>query len=253
MIEQNLAIKTADGVLDTFVCQPDEGGPHPLVIIYMDAPGIRQELRDMASRLASVGYVVALPNLYYRVGTEGNYGYDLSKIRTDDSHQQKMHDCRLSLTNAGIVADTQSMLGPLRALDGVAQGPIGCIGYCMSGQFVVAVAAALGDDVAAIASFYGVGIVSDAPDSPHLQADKVRADSYLAFASDDPWVPANVLETLPGVIDKTGWRARIEVYPNTSHGFAFPARADYSRAAGERHWARIFALLARNLKREAGA
>ncbi len=108
MIEQNLEIKTTDGVVDTFVCQPEEGGPHPLIILYMDAPGIRQELRDMASRLASVGYVVALPNLYYRIGTEGNYGYDLTKIRTDDSHLKQMHFCRMSLTNSGIVADTAS-------------------------------------------------------------------------------------------------------------------------------------------------
>lgn len=247
MIEQNLNIETADGVLDTFVCHPDEGGPHPLVIMYMDAPGIRQELRDMASRLASVGYVVALPNLYYRIGTEGNYGYDLSRIRTDESHGKRMHECRLSLTNAGVVADTESMHGPLRALPAVASGPFGCIGYCMSGQFVVSIGARFGADVAAVASFYGVGIVSDAPDSPHLEASQIRAETYLAFASDDPWVPDSVLTSLPEIIESSGWRARIEVYPETTHGFAFASRADYKRQAGERHWERIFALMGRNL------
>jgi len=247
MIEQELLVKTPDGTLDTFVCHPDEGGPHPIVIIYMDAPGIRNELREMASRLASVGYFVALPNLYYRLGREGEYGYDLAKIRSDDAHQKRMHECRLSLNSAGIVSDTESLLPALRELPAAADGPIGCVGYCMSGKFVMAVAAALTDQVAAIASFYGVGIVSDEPDSPHREVNKISADTYLAFASDDPWVPAAVLEALPGIIANSGWRARIEMYPDTGHGFAFPARPDYKRWAGERHWERIFSLMKRNL------
>ncbi|MFK7966075.1 MAG: dienelactone hydrolase family protein [Burkholderiaceae bacterium] len=247
MLEQEIVVKTPDGTLDTFVVQPEENGPHPVIVIYMDAPGIRDELREMASRLASVGYLVALPNLYYRVGREGHYGYDLTKIRSDESHQKRMHECRLSLTNAGIVSDTEALLPALRALPGAADGPIGCVGYCMSGKFVIAVAAALGTQVAAIASFYGVGIVSDEPDSPHHDAAKVTAETYLAFASDDPWVPGEVLEALPGIIKQTGWNARIEMYPDTTHGFAFPSRADYNQAAGERHWERIHSMMARNL------
>ena len=115
MVEQEILVSTPDGKLDTFVCHPDEEGPHPIVVIYMDAPGIRDELREMASRLASVGYVVALPNLYYRIGREGHYGYDFAKIRSDDAHQKRMHECRLSLTNATIVSDTESLLPALRA------------------------------------------------------------------------------------------------------------------------------------------
>lgn len=247
MVEQELLVNTPDGTLDTFVCHPDEEGPHPIVIIYMDAPGIRDELREMASRLASAGYVVALPNLYYRIGREGHYGYDFAKIRTDDAHQKRMHECRVSLTNAGMVSDTESLLPALRALPAAADGPIGCVGYCMSGAFVVAVAAAFGDQIAAIASFYGVGIVSEEADSPHLDAKKISAETYLAFASDDPWVPADVLKALPGIIVESGWRARIEMYSDTKHGFAFPTRADYQRWAGERHWERIFSLMKRCL------
>ncbi len=247
MIEQEIELKTAEGVLDTFIVRPDEGGPHPAIIIYMDAPGIRQELRDMASRLATAGYVVALPNLYYRIGTEGNYGYALDQIRTDDAQLKRMHDCRLSLSNAGVVADTSHLLKALAAHPGVAPGPIGCVGYCMSGSFVVAVAAEFGKQIAAIASFYGVGIITDAPDSPHLRAGEVSAQTYLAFASDDPWVPATVLEELPGIIEKTAWPARIEIYPDTGHGFAFPQRTEFNRTAGERHWERIFSLMKKNL------
>lgn len=243
MQESVVELTTEDGILDTFVCRPDGEGPWPAVIMYMDAPGMRDELRDMASRLATVGYVVLLPNLYYRVGREGGYGFDRALIRTDDAHRERMHECRLSLTNAGIVADTRHLLDHIRADPTVAGGRVGAIGYCMSGQFVVSVAAHYPEAFGAVASFYGVGIVTDEPDSPHRQVERIQAQTYLAFADEDPWVPDSVLQRLPGIIESSGWRARIEVYPGTTHGFAFKERPDYNRAAAERHWERIFELM----------
>ena len=85
MREVEIGIQTTDGIMDTFICYPEEGGPFPAVIMYMDAPGIREELRDMARRIGTVGYFVLLHNLYYRSGREGDYGFDLSRIRSDDS------------------------------------------------------------------------------------------------------------------------------------------------------------------------
>lgn len=243
MIESVVELGTADGVLDTFVCRPSDAGPWPVVIMYMDAPGMRDELRSMASRLATVGYYVMLPNLYYRIGREGGYGFDRSLIRSDEAHRERMHACRLSLSNAGVVADTRHLLDHAWSDPAAAAGRAAVIGYCMSGSFVVAAAAAYPDEIDAVASFYGVGLVTDAADSPHLQASRIRARTYLAFADEDPWVPAHVLERLPSIIASAGWPAEIEVYPGTTHGFAFAERADYSRAAAERHWERIFALL----------
>lgn len=247
MKETQTVITTRDGDLDTFIVHPDEHGPHPVVVMYMDAPGIRQELRDMASRLATAGYYVMLPNLYYRIGTEGNCGYDLDKIRTDDSHNQRMHACRQSLTNEMMVDDTRYLLDYRLNDPAAASGPAGCVGYCMSGSFVCAVGAAYPDSFAAVASFYGVGIITDQDDSPHLRAADIAGETYLAFASDDPWVPESILAELPTVIEQSGWNARIEVYPDTGHGFAFAQRADYKRWAGERHWERVIALMRRNL------
>jgi len=89
MLEREETITTRDGAMDCFICQPEEGGPHPAVILYMDAPGIREELRDMARRLGTVGYYVILPNLYYRVGREGAYGFDLARIREDDAVRRR--------------------------------------------------------------------------------------------------------------------------------------------------------------------
>ncbi len=248
MREVEIGIQTADGTMDTFICHPEEGGPFPAVILYMDAPGIREELRDMARRIGTVGYFVVLPNLYYRRGREGDYGFDLSRIRSDDSEREKMFDVMRTLTNARVVADTRPILDLLRSENQAAAGPVGCVGYCMSGQFVISVAAAYTDVFAAIASYYGVGIITDAEDSPHLMAGKITGEVYLAFASDDPYVPQSVVDALPETMRAAGVTHRIEIYPDSEHGFAFPQRPAYNKAAAERHWERMFALFDRRLR-----
>ena len=246
MREYEAEIVTADGAMDAFVCHPEEGGPFPPVIMYMDAPGIREELRDMARRIGTVGYFVLLPNLYYRSGREDNYGFDRARIRSDDGEREKMFAVMNTLTNAGVVADTAPMLAFVRG-EAQAGGAMGCVGYCMSGQFVVSVAAAYPDDFAAIASYYGVRIMTEAEDSPHLTFARVKGEMYLAFASDDPWVGPEILEALPGALEAAGGTYRVEIYPETQHGFAFPSRAVYVKAAAERHWERMLALFARRL------
>ncbi len=248
MREVEIGIQTPDGTMDTFICHPEEGGPFPAVIMYMDAPGIREELRDMARRIGTVGYFVLLPNLYYRRGREGDYGFDLSRIRSDDSERKKMFDVMRTLTNAGVVADTRPILDVVRSQNQAAAGPVGCVGYCMSGQFVISVAAAYTDVFAAIASYYGVGIITDAEDSPHLTAGKITGEVYLAFASDDPYVPQSVPDALPKIMSAAGVKHRIEIYPDSEHGFAFPKRPAYNKAAAERHWERMFALFDRRLR-----
>ena len=166
MNEYEVEIDTGAGKMDTFICHPEENGPHPVVIIYMDAPAIREELRDMARRMCTAGYYVALPNLYYREGREGSYGFDYSLLMHDEQHLNRMFALMDSLSNEMIVNDTKPLIETIRNDPAAAAGPIGCTGYCMSGQFVAAVGAAYPDDFAAIASFYGVGILTDKEDSP---------------------------------------------------------------------------------------
>ena len=247
MHEYELEIQTKDGTMDTFVCHPEEEAPFPALIIYMDAPGIRDELRDMARRLGTVGYFVMLPNLYYRTGREGDYGYDLAMIRSDDAERAKMFEIMRTLSNARVVSDTAFLLSAARETATCASGPFGCVGYCMSGQFVVSIGATYANEFAAIASFYGGGIVTDADDSPHLKANKIKGELYLAFASTDEWVPQTLLDKMPGIMESAGVNHRIEIYPDTEHGFAFPQRPGYVKLAAERHWERLFSLFGRRL------
>ena len=248
MQEREVVIQTPDGAMDCYITHPDEGGPHPAVILYMDAPGIREELRDMCRRIGTVGYYVLMPNMYYRTGTEGNYGFDLMKTRDSEDERNKMFAVMNSLTNALVVSDTGPMLQHIRQDAAAAPGPVGCVGYCMSGRYVVSVAAAFPDDFAAVASYYGVGIITDQPDSPHLKADRIKAELYLAFAEQDHYVPDEIVEQLPGVMQAAGANARVEVYPGTDHGFAFPKRPAYVKPAGERHYERMFAMFDRQLR-----
>jgi carboxymethylenebutenolidase len=118
----------------------------------------------------------------------------------------------------------------------------------MSGRFVMAVAAAFADDFAAIAAYYGVGIITEESDSPHLSAAAIQGEVYLAFAEGDVHVPEAVLRALPGIMEQSGVTHRIEIYPGTTHGFAFPARQAYNKPAADRHWERLFDLFDRRLR-----
>ncbi|MEP3247519.1 MAG: dienelactone hydrolase family protein [Sneathiella sp.] len=249
MQERDVIIQTEAGEQDTFVCYPDEGGPFPAVILYMDAPGIREELRDMARRIGTAGYYVVLPNLYYRRGREGAYGFDRARIREDEAERTKMFELMNDATTEKIVADTRSILNFIRSDAQAKEGPVGAVGYCMSGKYIVQVGASYPDDFAALASYYGVGIQTEEANSPHLSAGKIKGELYLAFASEDEYVPPPLLKSIPEEMEKAGVNCRVEVYPDTGHGFAFPQRPVYNKAAAERHWERMLSLFERNLKR----
>jgi carboxymethylenebutenolidase len=242
MVEINCEIRTPDGMIDCFAARPDGDGPFPPVIVYMDAPGIREELRDFTRRIAGQGYFCLLPDLYYRV--QGSR-FDLSK---GEAEVQKMFAVASTLTIPMVMSDTGAMLDYLADNPRVA-GHVGVIGYCMSGRYVVAAAASYPQDIAAVASLYGVGIVTDQADSPHLSADRISAELYLGFAEKDEYVGSNVVSELACALEKSGVKYIMETHPGTEHGFCFPGRGSaYKREAAERVWAAVFDLFERKLK-----
>jgi carboxymethylenebutenolidase len=243
MIETHPDIPTADGAMNTFVVHPEEGGPHPVVLFYMDAPGKREELHDMARRLASVGYVVVLPNLYYRRTRE----FELRE-RTPEA-MAAMFELMNSLTNDLVVRDTEAMLRFVDALPEADGQRIGAVGYCMSGPFVFAAAAAFPDRLQAIAALHPANMVTDRDDSPHRLAPRIRCEAYVGCAEIDKWAPPETVRTLQQAMDAAGMRYRLEWYPGAEHGFTFPQRKGiYHRPSAERHWERLFALFERTLR-----
>jgi carboxymethylenebutenolidase len=239
MIESEQDIATADGAMNTFITHPEDGGPHPLIVFLMDAPGKREELHDMARRLATVGYYVMLPNLYYRRVREFVMAPDKRSEMTGHMN---------SLTNAMVCEDVLACLQVAASDEAAADGPAGLVGYCMSGPFVFAAAAALPEKFGAAASFHGVRLCTEAHDSPHRQAGQIKAELYFGCAETDEWAPREMVEALDEHLRAVGANYVIEWYPGTAHGFVFPNREGiYHKQAAERHWERLLALFKRNL------
>ena len=241
MIERDIDIATADGAMNTFITHPEEQGPHPLVIFYMDAPGKREELHDMARRLGTVGYYVMLPNLYYRRVR----GF---KMGAGEEQRQIMRDHMNSLDRGKILMDTAALLN-FAAQDAAASTTnVGVVGYCMSGPFVLWAAAEYPQQIKAAAAFHGVKMCTDDPQSPHRYADKIRGEVYIGVAETDVYAPPEMITALDQHLKSTSLDYRIEWYPQTHHGFVFPLRqAMYHKPSAERHWERLLQLFARRL------
>ena len=245
MRSQTIDLQTPDGRMETFICHPERGTSHPAVFLLMDAPGIREELRDMARRLATAGYYVLLPNLYYRAGRDTIFGADV--LKDGSAERERMRAVRTKMTIPPVMNDIAAMLAYVDRQAVVAKGAVGCHGYCMSGPYALAAAARFPDRIAAAASFYGTWLVSDAEESPHRSLDKVKGELYIACAEHDDLAPLPMVEELRGLFNKSGTAGELEIYPGVHHGFAFPERWCYDKPAAERHWERLLALYERRL------
>jgi carboxymethylenebutenolidase len=241
VLEREVTIPTKYGALPAFAACPSDAGPFPAVILYMDAPGIREELRNMARRIAKHGYYCLLPDLYYRLGT---LRFDVS--RRNDAMSAVIRSAMSGLTNAAVVDDTAGMISFLDGQEQVSSGPIGCVGHCMSGPFVATVAARFGR-VMASAALYGIDMVTDRPDSPHRLAGQIKGEFYAAFAEIDPGVGPAVVPELKSTLERAGVRHRVDVLEGTHHGFCFAARNDYHAGAAEAVFGTIIEMFERNL------
>jgi carboxymethylenebutenolidase len=241
MIERQLDIATKDGKSTTFIVHPDRGGPHPVILFLMDAPAIREELRDMARRFASSGYYVMLPNLYYRAGVMELGPLDMNP---ESEMRKRMVELMSSLGISMVMDDVEGMLS-FAAKDPAADATrVGTVGYCMSGRFAIC-AADNRRNVKATASIYGVRLVTESDNSPHLIAKRSPAEFYFACAERDHWAPQEMVDQLKKELK--GANGEVEQYPGTDHGFAFPQRPVYNKAAAEQHWERVLSLFHRRL------
>ncbi len=243
MIEHFFDIETADGSMNTFSVHPDgvdPTGPFPVVVFLMDAPGMREELRDMSRRIASNGYYVIAPQLYYRTVREFNL------FETED--RETMMALMDSLSNSMVDADVGACLDHAAADPAADPTRVGTVGYCMSGPFAITAAAAHADRVRAAASIHGVRLATDRDDSPHRRIAETTAEVYVAAAEVDKWAPPELIAEFEAAMVEHRTQGRVEWFPGTEHGFAFRERPSYDKPSSERHWERINALFDRNLR-----
>ena len=237
MVERQVEIQTPEGSMTAFEYHPEEGGPYPIVLYLMDAPSIRPALRDMASRLATAGYYVLLPFLFYRVAP-------YHELDPDEDRRSLMQ----SVTRHGIIPDAEALLDFAAKNDKAdSDGKIGAVGFCMSGPLVMALAQTWPDKVAAIASVHGAWVVTRDDDSPHRQIDQIKAEVYFGWADEDPTATVDEMKIMDQAMADAGINYRIDFMQGAMHGFAPPGGDRYNREAAEKHWERVHAMFRRNL------
>jgi len=241
-----IEIRAADGICPASVFRPEGKGPWPGVIIYMDGPGIRPVLFEMGERLASHGYLVLLPDLFYRAGP-----YEPADVKTlfsDPEKRAARAHLFVSTNNAKAAADTKAFLDYLDSRDDVRGRKLGITGYCMGGGMVLTVAAMYPDRVAAAASFHGGRLATDAEDSPHKGAQKIKARVLVAGADKDQGFPLEQADKLRDALTAARVDHRVEIWPGAFHGWTMKDIPIYNEAAAERHWSEMLALFDQTLK-----
>lgn len=254
MKESTVELRTQDGVMRTFVTHPEEGGPFPPVVLYMDIWGLRAELYDIARRLAAEGFACILPDLYYRLGDGVHTGFRdadgrmISLHRLDPERERQVHAPRATLTGAMVMADTASLLSLIDADDAMRPGPVGSIGWCMGGWLVLAAAGHYPERFQAGASLHGTRLISEAPDSPHLLAAKFRGELYGGFGALDHLSPPAMAAALARLLEPCAVDFRHIVHDGAEHGYALPDRDIYDSRAAARDWEMIHAMFRRRLR-----
>jgi carboxymethylenebutenolidase len=234
MAQQSVEIDTADGTCPAALSIPEGEGPWPAVIMFADAGGMRDTFRQMGQRLSGLGYVVLVPDFYYRHGPYAPV--DMRTAFEKKDTMERVMSMMRGYTADLAVRDAQAFVTYLGALPEKKPGGVGTTGYCMGGRLSLITAANLGADVAAAASFHGGNIAKeDDPDSPHHKAAAIEATVYVGGAIEDQSFPEEQKEVLESALTEAGVAHTIETY-QAHHGFAVPDNASYDEAAGERHW-----------------
>jgi carboxymethylenebutenolidase len=234
MPRTDVTIPADDGACAATLHTPADQGSWPAVILYADAGGVRETFREMADRLAGLGYAVLLPDVYYR--SAGYAPFDLATVFTDPAERERLTTLAASLTTDRIVADARAFLDFLAGRPEVSGTAVGTTGYCMGGRISLIMAGRYPDRVAAAASFHGGRLAAtDDPDSPYLLAGQIRATVHVAAAENDNSFPPDQYERLEQALVTAGVEHTMATYP-AAHGFAVADNPTYDDAAAERHW-----------------
>lgn len=253
MIEQTIGIPTKDGTMRSFVIHPSEGGPFAPIVLYMDIWGIREELREIARRVATVGYACLLPDFYYRQGdgvhseTYRPDGRMVSLHRMNEEEERKVQQPRSQLTGQMVMNDTAALLDFIDGHAAMRDGPVGSLGWCMGGWMVMAVAGVYPGRFQAGASLHGTRPISDKPDSPHLLVDKFRGELYCGFGELDHLTPPSMAEELGKLLEPCAVDYRSQMHRGAEHGYALPDRDIFDAKAAANDWEMIFVMWQRQL------
>ena len=250
VIAEHVDIDAADGTADAVFVHPASGGPHPGVLLYMDAYGIRPALEAHAARLAAGGYCVLVPNVFYRTGRSPVLENLEQLMQSEDRSAlfAQLGPKIQAVTPAAANADAGAWLGFLRDRAEVRDGPIGTVGYCMGGRLALRMAGEFADAVSAAASFHGGGLATHEDDSPHLSAVRAAGELYIGHADNDGSMDPEQMGRLTRALADAHVRHTAELYPGAAHGWTQTDTPAYHEDASERHWMRLLELFGRVLQ-----
>jgi carboxymethylenebutenolidase len=215
---QKTELATDDGTCPTYVFRPTTGaGPWPAVLFFMDGIGIRPALFDIAQRIADGGYVVVMPDVFYRAGAYT--APEPAKLFSDPEFRKTWASTYIASANRdNVMRDTRAVLGFIDRLSDVVQGKVGTTGYCMGGALSLAAAAYYPDRVAAAAAFHPANLATDQPTSPHLLAPKIKGRVLVAGATEDANFPDEQRKKLDDALSAAGVQHTVEKWP-AKHGW----------------------------------
>lgn len=245
MPSEHLDIATPDGVADAYLTSPDDER-HPGVLLLMDAFGLRPQIERMADRIAAHGYTVLAPNLFYRAGRSPVV--DLEGLDDPDQRGKVIEQVMPLMGDLTTERISDDGAAYLKALSERSEGPVAITGYCMGGRVGWRIATAHPERVAALGGFHTGGLVTDAPDSPHLSADELRAEVFLGHADNDRSMTPEHIATVEEALQTANVPHRSELFTGAQHGYTMADTPAYDEQATERHYTELFALLERTLR-----
>ena len=235
---ETITINAGDGTAEAYVARPEGDGPHPGVLFIVDAIGLRPQTKAMADRVAEWGYVVLAPHVFYRGGTADDLA-PKADLMDDDARAAFFTTIRplmAALAPDVVRTDLISYLDALRALPGVAAGPVGVTGYCMGGRLALNAAQARPGDVGAIGIFHAGGLVTDAVTSPHRNLTGITASVLAIHADNDPGLPPEAVAAFDTALAEAGIPHDTSVYPGAAHGYTMADTGLYHHDAAEHHF-----------------
>jgi len=245
VVETDVMVPTPDGKADAALFHPAGAGNWPAVLMWPDILGLRPVFREMGKRLAAAGYVVLVPNPFYRVKRAPIVTGPFDFNNKDDV--ATIMAFKTGLTDAMVDEDARAYITFLDAQKQTnRRKPAGVQGYCFSGPLAFHTAAVRPDRIRAVATFHGGGLVTKDADSPHLLIPKTKASFVVAIARNDDQRQPEAKDVLKKAFAAAKRPAVVEVYP-ADHGWCVPGSQPYDQASAERAWAELLKLYRANL------
>ena len=239
--ESEVMVTTPDGIADCYFVHPATGAA-PAVLVWPDIFGLRPAFRQMGKRLAESGYSVLVVNPFYRVKKSPTASAGAA------TPIPELMPLAQALNETTQMTDAKAFIAWLDSQASVAKNKkIGTQGYCMGGPIAFRTAAAVPGRVGAVASFHGGGLVTNMPNSPHLQAAAAKAQLLIAIAANDDTRSPKEKDVLKETFAAAKLPAEIEVYTGAAHGWCPPDSGVYNEPQAEKAWARLLALYGKAL------